>query len=86
MWLGQLFAVMCMSSQFQQLVFPPNTPASLVTSSGQDIELATATFQAKSAECLILGNYTEGGPHVLETLILYFMSEIFPLKEVDVGI
>ncbi|KAH8759318.1 hypothetical protein F5883DRAFT_681775 [Diaporthe sp. PMI_573] len=54
----------------------------LVSRYFNDLDMATA----KSAECLILGNYTEGGPHVLETLILYFMSEIFPLKEVEVGI
>lgn len=86
MWLGQLFAIMCLSIQFQQLVLAPDTPTPLIMSPGQDKELAIATFQAKSVECLILGRYTEGGPYVLETLILYFLSEIFPLKEVDVGI
>lgn len=86
MWLGQLFAIMCLSSQFQQLVLGPNTPTPLVISPDQDNELEIATFQDKSVDCLILGRYTEGGPYVLETLILYFLSEIFPLKEVDVGI
>ncbi|KAL1875162.1 hypothetical protein Daus18300_003230 [Diaporthe australafricana] len=89
MWLGQLFAIMCLSSQFQQLVLAPSAPSAptpLVLSPGQDHELAIATFQAKSVECLILGHYTKGGPYVLETLILYFLSEIFPLKEVDVDI
>lgn len=86
MWLGQLFAIMCLSSQFQQVVLVPNTPTPLTMPPGPDNELAIATFQAKSVECLILGHYTEGGPYVLETLILYFMSENFPLKEVDVGI
>lgn len=86
MWLGQLFAIMCLSSQFQQLVLGPNTHLSSNMSPGQDNELAIGTYQAKSVECLILGHYTEGGPYVLETLILYFMCENFPLKEVDVGI
>lgn len=86
MWLGQLFAIMCLSSQFQQLVLGPNTPSPSIMFPGQDNELAIATFQAKSVECLILGHYTDGGPYVLETLILYFMSENFPLKEIDVGI
>lgn len=86
MWLGQLFAIMCLSSQFQQLVLGPSTPSPSIMSPGQDNELAIATFQGKSVECLILGHYTEGGPYVLETLILYFMSENFPLKEVNVGI
>ncbi|KAI7787490.1 fungal-specific transcription factor domain protein [Diaporthe eres] len=86
MGLGQLFAIMCLSSQFQQLVLGPNTPSPSIMFPGQDNELAIATFQAKSVECLILGHYTDGGPYVLETLILYFMSENFPLKEIDVCI
>lgn len=86
MWLGQLFTIMCLSSQFQQLVLAPNTPTPLFMSPGQDNEVAIAMFQAKSVECLILGHYTKGGPYVVETLILYFLSEIFPLKEVDMGI
>lgn len=86
MWLGQLFAIMCLSSQFQQLVLAPNALTPLAMSPGQDNELAIATFQAKLVECLILGHYTEGGPCVVETLIMYFLSEVFPLKEVDVGI
>lgn len=86
MWLGQLFAIMCLSSQFQQLVLAPNALTPLTMSPGQDNELAIATFQAKLVECLTLGHYTEGGPYVVETLILYFLSEIFPLKEVNVGI
>lgn len=86
MWLGQLFAIMCLSSQFQQQVLAPNALTALAVSPGQENELAIATFQAKLVECLILGHYTEGGPYVVETLILYFLSEMFPLKEVDVGI
>lgn len=86
MWLGQLFAIMCLSSQFQHLVLGPSAPTPIVMSPGQDKEQAIATFQARSVDCLILGRYTEGGSHVLETLILYFLSEVFPLKEVDVGI
>lgn len=86
MWLGQLFAIMFLSSQFQQLVLGPNTLSPSIMFPVQDNELAIATFQAKLVECLILGHYTDGGPYVLETLILYFMSENFPLKEVDVGI
>lgn len=86
MWLGQLFAIMCLSSQFQQLVLAPSALTPLTMSPGQDNELAIATFQAKSVECLILGHYTEGGPYVVEILILYFLSEVFHLKEVDVGI
>lgn len=86
MWLGQLFAIMCLSSQFQQLALAPNALTPLAISPGQDNELAIAAFQAKLVECLILGHYTEGGPYVVETLILYFLSEVFPLKEVGVGI
>lgn len=86
MWLGQLFAIMCLSSQFQQLALAPNALTPLAMSPGQDNELAIAAFQAKLVECLILGHYTEGGPYVVETLILYFLSEVFPLKEVGVGI
>lgn len=43
-------------------------------------------FREKTVQCLILGGYARGGPYVLETLILYFLVEVFPLKEIDIGI
>ncbi|KAJ5713463.1 fungal specific transcription factor domain protein [Penicillium malachiteum] len=43
-------------------------------------------YKAKAIQCLLLGHYTNGGPHVLETLILYFLIENFYLKDMEIGI
>ncbi|RYP52212.1 hypothetical protein DL769_010707 [Monosporascus sp. CRB-8-3] len=44
------------------------------------------TLRKKIAHCLVLGHYAKGGPHVLETLILYLLVEILLLKGVETGI
>ncbi|PVI02594.1 fungal-specific transcription factor domain protein [Periconia macrospinosa] len=43
-------------------------------------------YRAKTVQCLLLGNYTMGGPYTLETLILYFLVECFNLKDMEIGI
>ncbi|KAM0740598.1 hypothetical protein ACQRIT_005782 [Beauveria bassiana] len=43
-------------------------------------------YKSQSIKCLILCRWTEGGPHVLETLILYFLVECFHLQDMEIGI
>ncbi|MCJ1380892.1 hypothetical protein MMC17_004001 [Xylographa soralifera] len=91
MWVGLLFSMMCLSTQFQQLFL---APANTLFASGcspqpsQTPESHTAVdiLREKIIQCLILGHWTNGGPYVLETLILYFMVEVFPSKDTEAGI
>lgn len=77
-WLGLLFALMCWSSYFQKAVV---APASRSASAPID------TWRNNVVQCLGLGHYTRGGPHVVETLILYLIIEMqFFNAEVCTGI
>ncbi|KAJ5660073.1 Fungal-specific transcription factor protein [Penicillium longicatenatum] len=51
----------------------------------QEGDAAISTFRDNMIHCLILGHYTKGGPYVLETLILYFMVEVFSAKDTEAG-
>ncbi|KAJ5947158.1 Fungal-specific transcription factor protein [Penicillium verhagenii] len=89
-WLGLLFGMMCLSTQFQQsFLAPTNTLFTSGYSPGsaqpQEGDEAVSTFRENMIHCLILGHYTKGGPYVLETLILYFMVEVFAAKDTEAG-
>lgn len=79
-WIGLLFSIMCLSTQVQILFFDTTTSRQQTVPNQENI------FREKIIQCLILGHYTEGGPHVLETLSLYLMTEIFPSKDTAPGI
>lgn len=91
MWVGLLFTMMCLSTQFQQsLLTPTNALAGggpyASPSQASENQATVDMLREKIIQCLNLGHYTKGGPYVVETLILYFLVELFPLKEVDIGI
>ncbi|CAO2648217.1 Nn.00g074840.m01.CDS01 [Neocucurbitaria sp. VM-36] len=87
MWVGLLFSMICLSAQLQQASLAP--PDSVQSPSRTPIlapEDPVDVYRAKTVQCLLLGHYTMGGPYVLETLILYFLSECFNLKDMEIGI
>ncbi|KAK7413984.1 hypothetical protein QQX98_007167 [Neonectria punicea] len=85
-WLGLLFTIMCLATQFQKFRLDPgvHTPSSLAIE--QDLEKAVDTFRKRIVQCLILGNYAKGGPYVLETLMLYIAAEIFLRNDAEIGV
>ncbi|KAM3460452.1 hypothetical protein NHJ6243_005947 [Beauveria neobassiana] len=84
-WVGLLFSIICLSTHLQQT--PPTQPGHEGKGSqlGEKNRLINL-YKSQSIKCLILCRWTEGGPHVLETLILYFLVECFHLKDVKIGI
>ena len=52
----------------------------------QDLQKMVETFRLKIVQCLALGNYTKGGPYVLETLMLYVASELFLSNDAEIGV
>lgn len=42
-------------------------------------------FRERTAQCLALGQFTRGGPYVLETMINHCASEVFLCKDADIG-
>jgi len=91
MWVGLLFSTICLLTQFQQASLLPCTTSPTSGHSRQgsqpaDSQATVEKFREKAIQCLILGHYTKGGPYVIETLILYFLVEVFHLKDVEIGI
>lgn len=43
-------------------------------------------FRDRTVHCLVLGQFTRGGPHVLETMINNIGSEVFLSKDPDIGL
>ncbi|CAG8900506.1 unnamed protein product [Penicillium egyptiacum] len=91
LWVGILFSIMCLSTQFQQAFsrtagFPPTLGHSRKASQVGDSQALVETYKENAIQCLLLGHYTKGGPYVLETLILYFLIENFHLKDMEIGI
>ncbi|KAI0836653.1 fungal-specific transcription factor domain protein [Hypoxylon sp. FL0890] len=76
-WIGLLFSIMCLATQCQQMTEEPANPDTLVRAH---------VFRERTVHCLILGEFTRGGAHVLETMINYCASEVFMCKDADTGV
>ncbi|KAF7175026.1 hypothetical protein CNMCM7691_005494 [Aspergillus felis] len=85
-WLGLLFTIMCLATQFQKFRLDPGiqTPASL--SREHDLQCKIEAFRQKIVQCLILGEYAKGPPYVLETLMLYIAVEVVLRSDAEIGI
>ncbi|KAJ4389394.1 hypothetical protein N0V93_006862 [Gnomoniopsis smithogilvyi] len=89
-WVGILFAILCLSAQFQQFYNSTDNRFSCEGRSPRLVEEPESEalinlYQQKTVQCLILSRYTKGGPYVLEALVLYTMTELFTSKEIDTG-
>lgn len=75
-WIGLLFSILCLSTQYQQLA-----------EGSADHQLLTSLylFRERTINCLALGQFTRGGPHVLETLILSCATEALLSKDAEMG-
>ncbi|KAI0843610.1 hypothetical protein F5Y06DRAFT_284057 [Hypoxylon sp. FL0890] len=73
MWVGLLFAIMSLST----LLSLPHGAHDDLSTQPSDLESAVLVrvYREKVVQCLTLGKFTKGGPHVLETLILYIAME-----------
>jgi hypothetical protein len=76
-WIGLLFSVMCVSTQYQQ---------SIEDSADPETPVRVHVFREQTIHCLVLGQYTRGGDYVLETMINYVASEMFLSKDAEIGL
>lgn len=76
-WIGLLFSIMCLSTQLQQLTGDPADP---------DTQMRALVFRERTVHCLVLGQFTRGGAHVLETMINHCASEALLCKDADIGL
>jgi hypothetical protein len=68
---------MCLSTQYQQLTEDPADPETV---------MRVHMFRERTVHCLVLGHFTKGGPHVLETMIIHCTSEVFMYKDAEIGL
>ena len=73
-WVGLLFTIICLGELDQHSLSPrmPMLEPDLVN-----------ICRERIVQCLMLGKYTEGGPHVLETLLQYCMIEHFLRQDAE---
>jgi hypothetical protein len=76
-WIGLLFSIMCLSTQYQQSIEDPADPDTL---------MRVQVFRERTIHCLVLSQFTRGGPYALETMINYCASEILLCKDADIGL
>jgi len=85
MWIGLLFATMCLSVLDQN--FSPNpSDQPLYLQSAADSERLVQVYREKTTQCLVLGQYTKGVPYTIETLLLYLQIEYLRSEDTQIGI
>ena len=86
MWIGMLFAMMCLATQFQS--FLVNEPRGVDQSpfSTQEVQHLVQLYQERTVQCLVLGKYTKSVPYTIQTLLLYFTTEHFQCEDTEIGI
>ncbi|KAF4416983.1 transcriptional regulatory [Fusarium acutatum] len=86
LWLGLLFTIMCLATQFEKFRLDPGVQSPAALSMERDLQKMAETYRLRIGQCLVLGNYTKGGPYVLETLMLYIAAEVFSSTDAEIDI
>ncbi|OAG41376.1 hypothetical protein AYO21_04318 [Fonsecaea monophora] len=72
MWIGLLFALMCLAVQYQQ--FSSNEERRLQIADAQP-ERLVRLYRQKTIQCLVQGKYCQGPRYAVETMLLYLFIE-----------
>ncbi|TVY40841.1 Fusarisetin A cluster transcription factor [Lachnellula subtilissima] len=83
-WIGLLFAILSLTAYFQMMT-ESSSFGDFPDMALRDPVEAIGVFREKTVQCLILGNYTEPGPHTVETLLLYYIVEHFRSPDTQFG-
>ncbi|TAQ90961.1 hypothetical protein B7494_g733 [Chlorociboria aeruginascens] len=84
-WIGLLFGVLTLSTHFATIAGKKLFDG-LPNQTLRDPEEIQKIYREKIVQCLILGNYCEPGPYVVEALMLYFVVEHCANEETHFGI
>ncbi|KAI0413961.1 hypothetical protein F5X98DRAFT_350451 [Xylaria grammica] len=86
-WVGLLFTIMCLATEFQKFKLNPNNvQAQMARPAVPELDDTVETFKHKIVQCLVLGRYAKGGTYVLETLMLYIAVEVLTRKDAEIGV
>lgn len=78
MWLGLLFGILSIAINLREFYADQPRPGTQL-----DCVSLSASYREKTAQCLILGQYTRGGPYVIETLVHHFTAEFVRRRDVN---
>lgn len=85
MWLGLLFSMMCLATQFQTFSEDETGEARPSFQSPRTPQQLVKKYREKVVQCLILGKYTRSLSYTIETLLLYLTIEHFQCKDTQIG-
>ena len=85
MWIGMLFTMMCLATQFQSFLVNEPRGEDRYPLSAQDIQHLVRLYQERTVQCLVLGKYTKSVPYTIPTLLLYFTTEHFQGEDTEIG-
>ncbi|KAF2648481.1 hypothetical protein K491DRAFT_612671 [Lophiostoma macrostomum CBS 122681] len=75
MWVGLLYAIMCLGTKFQATYVESRSQDSQNASQAQDCRTKFHEYRERTVQCLLAGRYTRPGRYCIETLLMYFMAE-----------
>lgn len=75
-WIGLLFSIMCLSTQYQQLSEDIVDP---------DVLTRVHMFRERTVHCLVLSEFIRGGTHILETMVNHCATEVFFNRDAHTG-
>jgi hypothetical protein len=75
MWIGLLYAVICLGAKSQGTYEESRHRESPFKHQAIDYMLLVRECKEKTVQCLLVGNYTKPVRYCIETLLLYFMVE-----------
>ena len=80
MWLGLLFTMIGLITQFQQSTDDETGSIDQPFQSTKSPQGLVRIYGEKVVQCLVLGKYIKSVPYTIETLLLYFMIGTFPMR------
>ncbi|CAG8982226.1 hypothetical protein HYALB_00014052 [Hymenoscyphus albidus] len=86
MWIGLLFAIFCLSVNFQLV----SQEDDLLTGNAshpaaEDAQITIQAYKEKIVQCLILAKYIKSLPYTIETLLLYLAVEHLNDRDAQIG-
>lgn len=84
-WIGQLFALLCLATNFEVLSNASKKSSHLAGLALNDPAEAIGLFRERTIQCLILGDYTSPSPCTIVTLLLYYIADHFRSPDTQFG-
>ncbi|GFF78799.1 uncharacterized transcriptional regulatory protein C139.03 [Aspergillus udagawae] len=82
-WLGLLYSIYCLTSQFQSL---SRARDDALSACSPTILYKILGYRVKVVQCLVRAQFAKGGPDIMETLVHYLLIESYLNRDSNVGV